>query len=114
MRRGEVWVANLNPPRGREVGKIRPVLVMQADELTGAGTPMIVVLLLTTQVYPAFRLWRITIPARDRLERDCQVVVDQPRSVDRTRFGDGPLTRLTTPEMMSIEKSLLAVLGMLS
>lgn len=27
MRRGEVWVANLSPPRGREIVKIRPVLI---------------------------------------------------------------------------------------
>jgi mRNA interferase MazF len=54
MRRGEIWVANLNPSRGREVGKIRPVLVIQAEELTAIGTPMVVVLPLTTQVYTDF------------------------------------------------------------
>jgi len=74
-----------------EVSKIRPVLIIQSDELLEAGTPMVIVLPLTTQVYPSFRIWRITIPAGDRLERDCQVVVDQPRSLDRTRIGDGPL-----------------------
>jgi mRNA interferase MazF len=93
------------------VGKIRPVLVVQADPLTDAGTPMIVVLPLTTQVRPEFTLWRITVPRRDRLERDCQVVVDQPRALDRTRFGDGPLTALNAEEMGRVEKSLLAVLG---
>jgi mRNA interferase MazF len=113
VKRGEVWVANLNPPRGREVGKIRPVLVIQADELTDAGTPMIVVLPLTTKVYPAFTLWRITVAARDRLDKDCQVIVDQPRSIDRARFGEGPLTVLTAEEMAKVEKSLLAVVGVL-
>jgi mRNA interferase MazF len=113
VKRGEVWVANLNPPRGREVGKIRPVLVIQADELTDAGTPMIVVLPLTTKVYPAFTLWRITVAARDRLDKDCQVIVDQPRSIDRARFGEGPLTVLTAQEMAKVEKSLLAVVGVL-
>jgi len=113
VKRGEVWVANLNPPRGREVGKIRPVLIVQADELTEAGTPMIVVLPLTTQVYPDFRLWRISIAARGRLEKDCQVIVDQPRSVDRARFGDGPLARLSVEEMAAVEKSLMAVFGLL-
>jgi hypothetical protein len=34
IRRGEVWVGNLNPARGKEVGKVRPVLVIQADALT--------------------------------------------------------------------------------
>jgi len=48
MRRGELWTANLNPPRGQEIGKIRPVLIIQADRLGGALTPMVVVLPLTT------------------------------------------------------------------
>ena len=112
MKRGEVWVANLNPPRGREVGKIRPVLLIQADELTQAGTPMVVVLPLTTQVYPEFKLWRITIAARDRLEKPCQVIVHQPRAIDRARIGDGPLAVLTPEEMAEVERSLRVVLGM--
>ena len=44
MRRGEVWTANLNPIRGQEIGKIRPILIIQGDELIDAGTPMVVVL----------------------------------------------------------------------
>lgn len=112
-RRGEIWAANLNPTRGAEIGKIRPVLIMQADMLTASGTPMIVVLPMTTRVRPECKRWRITIPARERLLKDCQVVVDQPRSLDRHRIGDGPLTRLTSEEMIRVQDSLKAVLGML-
>jgi mRNA interferase MazF len=85
MRRGEVWTANLNPGRGREIGKIRPVLIIQADEL---------------------------IEARDRLREACQVVVDQPRALDRERVGDGPLTILTRTELAAVERGLRVVLGM--
>jgi mRNA interferase MazF len=112
MRRGEIWTANLDPTRGREIGKVRPVLIVQADELIDAGVPMVVVLPLTTQVYPQFKLWRISVPARDRLKAACQVVVDQPRALDRTRIGDGPLTRLTHTELAAVERSLRVVLGM--
>jgi mRNA interferase MazF len=112
MRRGEIWIANLNPSRGREIGKIRPVLIVQADELIDAGTPMLVVLPLTTQVHPEFRLWRITVPARDRLDETCQIVVDQPRALDRARIGAGPLTVLTPAELATVERSLRVVLGM--
>lgn len=56
--------ANLNPAHGREIGKIRPVLIVQADELIDADTPMVVVLPLTTHVYPQFRLWRVTVQPR--------------------------------------------------
>jgi mRNA interferase MazF len=112
VRRGEIWTANLNPSRGREIGKIRPVLILQADEIIDAGTPMVVVLPLTTQVNPEFKLWRIGIPARDRLRENCQVVVDQPRTLDRARLGEGPLTLLTSAELAAVERSLRVVLGM--
>jgi mRNA interferase MazF len=112
MRRGEIWAANLNPGRGREIGKIRPVLVIQDNALT-SSTPMVVILPLTTQVYPSFKKWRIMIEPRDRLLKPCQVVVDQPRALDKARFGDGPLTSLTSEEMTAVEHSLKGVLGLL-
>jgi mRNA interferase MazF len=112
MKRGEIWVANLNPPRGREVGKIRPVLIMQANELLDIGTPMVIVLPLTTQVRPEFKLWRVTIGARDRLKETCQVILDQPRALDRARLVEGPLTTLARGEMESVEHGLRVALGM--
>jgi mRNA interferase MazF len=112
MRRGEVWVANLNPPRGQEIGKVRPVLVMQADALGPEVSPMVVVLPLTTRIYPVFQRFRISLPVRDRLRKPCQVVTDQPRALDRSRFGDGPLTVLTADEMAAVEQGLKTVLGM--
>lgn len=113
MRRGEIWVGNLNPSRGREIGKIRPVLIIQSDDLDESITPMVVILPLSTQIYPAFKRWRVTIPARSRLLKPCQVVTDQPRALDRDRFGEGPLATLTAEEMAAVEKSLLAVMGLL-
>ena len=112
MKRGEIWVANLNPSRGREVGKIRPVLIIQANELIDADSPMIVVLPLTMQVRTEFKLLRVTIPARDRLKQTCQVILDQPRALDRARLGEGPLTRLTRNEMDAVERGLKVTLGM--
>jgi len=112
MRRGEIWVANLNPGRGREISKIRPVLVLQADELSAIGTPMIVILPVATQVYPDYKTWRVPIRARGRLLLDCQVVVDQPRALDRDRFGEGSLTTLSEEEMTNVERAFLGVCGM--
>ncbi|MDP1549470.1 MAG: type II toxin-antitoxin system PemK/MazF family toxin [Nitrosomonas sp.] len=112
IRRGEIWVANLNPPRGQEVGKIRPVLVFQDNALTAIGTPMIIILPMTTQIYPAFKQWRITVTARSRLLKDCQIIVDQPRTLDRSRLGEGPLAILSEEEMVSVERAFLGVCGM--
>lgn len=113
IQRGEIWVANPNPPRGQEIGKIRPVLVFQHNALTAISTPMIIILLMTIQVYPSFKQWRITVTARNRLLKDCQVIVDQPRTLDRSRFGEGPLATLSTAEMEAVEHAFLGVCGML-
>ena len=111
MKRGEIWVANLNPTRGREVGKIRPVLIIHANELINIGSPMLVVLPLTTQIRPESKLWRVTITARGHLKQTCQIIVDQPRSLDRSRLGEGPLTTLTKTELESVEHGLKVALG---
>lgn len=113
MRRGEVWIGNLNPNRGAETGKIRPVLILQADFLTHQGSATVVVLPLTTQVRPSKEPLHVTIAARDRLRENCQVMPEQPRTLDRTRLAEGPLTVLTADEMAKVERSLLAVLGLL-
>ena len=33
IKRGEIYLANLNPKRGNEVGKLRPALILQIDSL---------------------------------------------------------------------------------
>ena len=113
MLRGEIWVGNLNPNRGAGIGKVRPVLILQADFLTAQGEPTVIVLPLTTQVRPAKEPLRVTIRARDRLRHDCQVVTEQPRTMDRARIADGPLARLTHEEMVLVERSFRAVTGLL-
>jgi mRNA interferase MazF len=113
MRRGEIWVGNLNPNRGNEVGKIRPVLILQADFLIEQGEPTLVVLPLTTQVRKSKEPLHVTIPARGRLRETCQVMCEQPRTLDRTRLGEGPLTTLSPDEMRAVEASFKAVTGLL-
>lgn len=112
MRRGEIWIGNLNPNRGAEVGKVRPVLVIQEDRLTQAGLPTVVVLPLTTQVRSGLQNMRVLLRARDRLRQDCQVMVDQPRTLDRGRLGDGPLTQLTSTELAQVNQAVQVVLGL--
>jgi mRNA interferase MazF len=113
MRRGEIWLGNLNPNRGAEVGKVRPVLIVQADFLIAQDDPTIIVLPLTTQVRRAKEPLHVTIPARDGLDEACQVMPEAPRTLDRRRLIEGPLTRLSDGEMQAVERSLKAVLGML-
>jgi mRNA interferase MazF len=112
MKRGEVWVANLSPSQGGEVGKTRPVLILQDDSLNQEDSETLIVLPLTSQVRPGIEHLRATIPVRDRLLKESHVIIEKPMTLDRRRFGEGPLTALTTNEMASVERGLLAVMGM--
>jgi mRNA interferase MazF len=88
------------------------VLIVAADFLIAQGDPTIVVLPLTTQVRASKEPLHVTIRARDDLAEPCQVMPEQPRTLDRKRLIEGPLTRLTDDEMRRMERSLIAVLGL--
>ncbi|MBK6741785.1 MAG: type II toxin-antitoxin system PemK/MazF family toxin [Hydrogenophilales bacterium] len=113
MRRGEVWIANLNPNKGAEAGKARPVVIVQEDRVSQTGLQTVLVIPLTTQYRPAFAPMRVRIAPRERLHKECYVMVEQLRVADRGRFGDGPLATLSAEEMAAVEKGLRAVMGML-
>jgi mRNA interferase MazF len=112
IRRGEVWVARLNPNQGAEVGKVRPVVVIQADLLTEAGLTTVIVVPLTTQQRRGAERLRVRIHARDRLLRDCWAMAEQPRALDRGRLGEGPLTALDAGEMAALDLALRGVMGL--
>lgn len=112
MKRGEVWLANLNPTRGAEVGKVRPVLLMNADFLIAQSSPTLIVMPMTTQVRKSHEPLHVTVEARGELDETCQVMPEQPRTLDRRRLIKGPLTVLTRSEMQAVEESFRAVTGL--
>jgi mRNA interferase MazF len=111
-RRGEVWVARLNPIHGAEVGKVRPVVVIQANPLIAAGLATLLVVPLTTQRRRGAESLRILIRPRDRLLRPCYAMAEQPCAIDRSRLGDGPLTSLDEIEIAALEQALRGVMGL--
>lgn len=70
IKRGEIYLANLNPKRGSEVGKLRPVLVIQTDMLNEVFHPTVIVLPLSTQLIDDAYPLRLGIQKRDKLEKD--------------------------------------------
>ncbi|QOC21489.1 type II toxin-antitoxin system PemK/MazF family toxin [Wenzhouxiangella sp. AB-CW3] len=113
MQRGEVWVASFRPWRGKEVGKVRPCVIMQADWLTSQNFDTVLALPLTSKLLPGADSLRVEIAPRERLKKTSWVMSEKLRALDRSRFGPGPLARLTEEELAAIEQQLRAVLGML-
>src|SRR5438445_6166716 len=97
--RGDVWLANLNPMRGTEPGKTRPVLIVQAQALLDAGHPSTLIIPLTTNLVAGAEPLRVRLPASGRLRRSSDLLIDQLRAMDNRRLVQGPLARLT-PDLM--------------
>ena len=89
IQRGYLYLANLNPTHGTEAGKLRPVVVIQNDLLNAAGHTSTWVLPCTTRLTPE-NILRVRLPAKCAgNDQDCDVMVDQPRTIDNKRFMSG-------------------------
>jgi len=109
---GEVWLANLNPGRGTEPGKVRPVLILQNQALLDAEHPSTLVIPLTTNLVDDAEPLRLRIPAQGRLDKDSDLLVDQLRAIDNRRLVEGPLVRLDDGAMELVYRAVGEVLGM--
>ncbi len=96
VRRGDVFLVELNPTRGSEIRKTRPCVIVSPDELNSHLRTFIVAPLTSGKhTYP----FRVSCRFQNR---SGHVVLDQIRTVDRERLVRR-LGRLSAP---AIERSL--------
>ncbi len=104
VRRGDVYLIDLDPARGGEIQKMRPGLVVSPDELNAhLRTQIIAPLTSGGHPYP-FR-----VPCRFRGRRG-HVVLDQARTVDRQRLVKrlGRLSPATLRQVLAILQEMFA------
>lgn len=104
--RGEIWLANLNPvKKNNEMGKIRPALVFQNDELNHSEYPTTIIIPLTTSLIDDAEPIRMRVEKREKLLQDSDLVITQIRSIDNDRFVE-KLASLQTDEMTKVKEFL--------
>lgn len=109
---GEIWLANLNPGKGTEPGKIRPVLILQNQALLDADHPSTLVIPLTTNLIDDAEPLRIRITADGKLNKDSDLLLDQLRAIDNKRLIEGPLFIIDDTTMSRIYVAVVEVMGM--
>jgi mRNA interferase MazF len=108
--RGEIWLADLRPTRGREQSGRRPILVLSIDLFNSGPADLIVVLPITSTIRD--------IPLHVTLERGdggiknrSAILCEAIRSIAKERL----LTRwgvLSAPAMNEVEDRLRILLGL--
>ena len=105
IRHGYLYLANLNPHRGTEAGKVRPVLVIQTDYLNEARHPSTWVIPCTTRLVGE-NLLRVVLPKKiaGNIE-DCELMIDQSRAIDNRRI-EKELGKVPTIILREIKEKL--------
>lgn len=111
MKRGDVYLANLEPTKGAEQAGTRPVLIFQHD-LLNKITRTAVVIPFTTNLRMARLPSCVMVPADEGgLRQDSVAICHQVRALDRSGllayWGTLPATR-----MAGVEKVVAFTLGM--
>ena len=85
--RGQMYYANLDPVIGSEQGGTRPVLVIQND-VGNCFSPTLIVAPITTRVKKANQPTHIGIPPLYGLPQSSMVMLEQIKTIDRSRMGN--------------------------
>lgn len=87
IKSGFCYLADMNPPRKSKSGKLRPVIVIQSDDIIEAGSPGIVILPCTSKLDQENVLRvRLNPSAGLKLGKASDVLVDQLHTIDRSFF----------------------------
>lgn len=111
LTRGGVYLARLDPAKHTEVGKIRPVVLLNAQALLNAKPLVIFICPLSSQSTPEFASFHIELLARDNLQVTSYALVEHCRAITIKRLIHPRLAQLTSLELASILKRLQRMVG---
>ena len=109
IRQYDIWLANLNPSKGTEAGKTRPVVIVQTDLLNTVHLSTLICPV-TTNVQPKLEYLRIHL-TKGQLDELSDVLVDQIRAIDNTRLIS-KLGRLTQAQQVKLKGNLRIMLDL--
>ena len=111
MKRGEIWIASLDPKKGNEVGKQRPVLVLQTDLLNDVKHPTVIIAPISSQAQ-ATNILRFRIENTGLHKGEGYVLIDQVRTIDAALRLKKRIGKLKLAEVQEISVLLKQVLDL--
>lgn len=111
MKRGEIWWASLEQPRGSEPGYRRPVLVVQANSFNASRISTILVAVISSNLVLAEAPGNVRISRADsKLAKTSVINVSQLLTLDR-QYLSKRVSLLPSRVMSRVTDGLRLVLG---
>ncbi len=84
INKNEIWLAKLNPGYGTELGKTRPVVIIQSDFLNNY-LPSVIICPVTSQILLELKILRVHLQ-EGQIDKASDILVDQIRAIDQRRL----------------------------
>ncbi len=94
--RGDIVIVNLYPKKGDEVGKIRPAVIISGDD-ENAILDTLILMPLSTDLIDNMNPYRMRIAKREGLKEDSDILINQIRTLSKTRIKE-KIATLTSVE----------------
>ncbi|OFY89499.1 MAG: taxon MazF [Bacteroidetes bacterium RIFCSPLOWO2_12_FULL_31_6] len=107
LKQYDIWLADLNPSRGTEPGKTRPVVIVQTNLLNETHLSTLICPI-TTNVKPKIKLLRVHLK-KGQLDKLSDILIDQVRAIDNSRFLK-KIGQLTKEQQTNLKNNLRIVL----
>ena len=86
IKRGEIFLANLEPIKGSKQGGVRPVLVIQND-ISNKYSPVVIIAAITSKISEKEYPTDVFISKPDsKLDKDSAILLNQIRTIDKLRL----------------------------
>lgn len=108
IKRGEIWIVNLEPSLHREMHKKRPALVISND-LVHEKTYHVIVIPISSQAPKTIGPEMVLIGKKEGLDKQSVILPLYIRSVDQTRLIE-KIGSLTETKLLEVGESLKVVL----
>jgi mRNA interferase MazF len=105
----DIWLADLNPTKGTEPGKTRPVVIIQTDLLNETHLSTIVCPI-TTNIQPEAEILRIHLK-KTQLNKLSDILVDQIRAIDNKRLIK-KISKLTEEQIAMLKTNIGIILDL--
>lgn len=110
VKRGDIYYADLSPVVGSEQGGVRPVLIVQND-VGNKYSPTVIAAAITSQQDKTNLPTHINLNAGSGLQKDSIVLLEQVRTIDKTRLKE-KMGTLDNKAMNMVNKAISVSFGL--
>jgi mRNA interferase MazF len=112
LTRGGIYLAKLNPSKSDEVGKVRPVIILNSQAILDFSPPVVFVCPLSSKSHQEFSSLHFELSIRDSLKTKSYALIEHCRAITINRIVHPRLAQITSREIEDILHKLQKLVGL--